>query len=448
MSRIGGTVLVARRFPGQARAPFRNGEQVRAERDARVRNLVRYAVETVPYYRELGVDPRELRTVDDLARLPLLERPVLQATPLRFVSESRRARGAFRLATSGTTGMPVAVYHDRLSMLENIAFSERERAVEACFVGRRFRYAVVQVMNASSAVGRVRSWYDGASYRPFRPRRRVLLVDLPLETIAAEIDRCRPDVVEGYGGHLEMLFRYVLERGVDHRPAAIVFGRDAMTEEGRLLIEAGLGAPVLSRYRAIESLKIGYACELRRGLHLHEDLCHVRIVRRDGAPAGPGESGEVVLSNLVNHATVLLNYRLGDLARLTDEPCPCGRTGGMLVDFDGRADDILELVDGTLVHPGRVQSVVAGREGVRRTQLVQLERDRFELRVVAPVDAYGRHRESLRAEMSELLGGAAVHVVRRGSLDPPDGRKFRQIEALRTARSQSPSVGISSASRR
>ena len=59
---------------------------------------------------------------------------------------------------------------------------------------------------------------------------------------------------------------------------------------------------VMSRYCAVEAFKIGYFCEERTGFHLHDDLCHVRIVRADGTARRAGEPGEIVISNLVNHA--------------------------------------------------------------------------------------------------------------------------------------------------
>ena len=78
----------------------------------------------------------------------------------------------------------------------------------------------------------------------------------------------------------------------------------------------------MSRYCAVESFKIGYFCEERTGFHLHEDLCHLRVLAADGREAAPGEPGEVVISNLVNHASVLLNYRLGDIATYSSEHLP------------------------------------------------------------------------------------------------------------------------------
>ena len=94
------------------------------------------------------------------------------------------------------------------------------------------------------------------------------------------------------------------------------------------------GIPVLGRYAAVEAFKIGFFCEQRTGFHLHEDLCHV-VVAED----------EVVITNLVNRGTVLVNYRLGDLASLASDSCPCGRTSLRLAALKGRTDEIVRLTE-------------------------------------------------------------------------------------------------------
>ena len=68
---------------------------------------------------------------------------------------------------------------------------------------------------------------------------------------------------------------------------------------------------MLSRYGAVECFRIGYTCEHDEGFHIHESLCDLKIVGPDGTRLADGEPGEVVISNLVNRATVLLNYNLG-----------------------------------------------------------------------------------------------------------------------------------------
>jgi phenylacetate-coenzyme A ligase PaaK-like adenylate-forming protein len=93
---------------------------------------------------------------------------------------------------------------------------------------------------------------------------------------------------------------------------------------------------VISRYNAIECFEIAFTCEQRDGFHVHDDLCYTRTAGPGGQTLPPGQRSEVIISNLVNRATVLLNYRLGDFASVRGEPCPCGRTTTLLSSIDGR----------------------------------------------------------------------------------------------------------------
>ena len=425
-------MTILRALPGQRRAPYLPRERVRALRDANVRSIVRYAVETVPHYRELGIDPKDFGSAEDLARLPLLEKETVQAEGKRFRSESQLGADAVHFRTGGTTGLPLDVYHDSRSLLLNIAYAERDRAVEAGACGKRLRYSAVDLDSHGGTVHQVQRFYRGSSFRPFRPARHAVMIEQPLDRIVEQVNAVEPNVIRGNGGHLEAFFREALARGLQlHRPAVVVYYGDVLTDEGRELIESRLGATVLSRYGAMEAFKIGYLCEERSGFHLYEDLCHVRIVREDGADAAEGELGEIVVTNLVNRGTVLLNYRLGDLARLGPPGCPCGRTSPLLTDLEGRLADVLYLPNGEFVHPISVRVLVKGISGLVRFQFVQHERDRFELRL-ATVDQEGfdRGAERVRADLERLFPGCRVELTRCEALGPEPGRKFKPFVAL------------------
>jgi phenylacetate-CoA ligase len=210
-----------------------------------------------------------------------------------------------------------------------------------------------------------------------------------------------------------------------------MYSGDTMSVTGRDLIEGEFGIPVLSAYNAVECFKIGFTCERRDGFHVHEDLCDVRIVGPDGSDLPVGEKGEVVISNLVNRGTVLLNYRLGDLARLDEARCDCGRTSRRLVDLDGRVDETIEIAGGTFVYPTRVWHVFRERPDILRYQLVQHEPDRFELRVVT---TEGREAERAASEAVDdlrlILGGSKVELSRHDELPAGPGGKFRHLVPL------------------
>ncbi len=432
-----GNVVIAANLGGQRRIPFLPREQLEARRDRRIRRMVTYAAATVPYYRDFfaraGFDPRRINGADDLDRLPTLDRDLVRAQPHLFVAETPAARRALPFVTSGTTGTPLQIRHDRRSLLANIAFGERERdpVIRGC--GGTFRPKELYVGYATSTFKKVEAFYAESTLLPVRPQRRFVSLLEPVEQIAAIADAERPDVLVGYGGWIDLFFKTIAARGITLRPPKmVIYMGEALPYGARAYIEGQFGIPVLSRYNAVEAFKIGFFCEQRTGFHLHEDLCHVRIVGPNGRTAAPGEPGAVVISNLVNRASVLLNYPIGDVASISAEACSCGRTFKLLSELEGRVEDILPLADGRFVHPRAIWQVFKNDPEVLQYQLTQHEPQRFDL-TLATVDepAFRRALARARPDLERVLGaGAIIDATRRSEIDRGTSAKFRAVASL------------------
>jgi phenylacetate-CoA ligase len=190
-----------------------------------------------------------------------------------------------------------------------------------------------------------------------------------------------------------------------------------MTEE--------LGIAVLSVYQAVESTGIiGWECELQNGHHLNVDLCPIRILGSDGRELPAGESGQVVVSNLVNRGTILLNYMLGDLAALQPEWCGCGRSLPLLSQLEGRSTDWLRSASGQLIHPQTMRGILREVEGIRRYQLVQERPGRVRVVTVASPEAdRERIRSRVVAESRELPDPIEAEVEFSETLPRTEGGK-------------------------
>jgi phenylacetate-coenzyme A ligase PaaK-like adenylate-forming protein len=432
--KLRGNAVIAAHLPGQREVPFLPRERLEALRDRRIRRLVAYAAETVPYYRDWfarsGVDPREIAGARDLERLPVLEKELVRARPELFVAESRAAKGALAFRTSGSTGAPIEIRHDRRSLLANLAFGERERQPVIRSCGGSFRPREIYVGYETSTFKKVVAFYDASTLLPVRPARRFVSLLEPIETIAALVNAERPDVLVGYGGWMALFFRTVAARGLPlHPPKLALYMGEALPHGARAQIEGTFGIPVLSRYNAVEAFKIGFFCEERTGFHLHEDLCHVRIAGPDGRQVPAGTQGEVVITNLVNRGTVLLNYPLGDLASLSQAHCPCGRTSALLSELEGRVEDILPLADGRFLHPRAVWQVLKDDPSVLQYQLTQEEPRRFTLTLTTMDEASFRAAAGRALpRLERLLGpGAVIGPLWDGALPRRDERKFRAV---------------------
>ena len=434
LDKLYGNAVVFSNLRAQHRIPYFSEKKLHELRDKRLRKVVQYAATTVPYYRSLfqreGIDPGKIRTVADLDMLPLVDKHELRKDPSRFLSTSSQGKNSIAFLTSGSTGLPLNIHHDPNSLLANIAFGERQRKVVSGICGRTVGCKEALIGYAGCASTKVWDFYEKKTYIPLRPQRLLIPISKTVESVVEELNRFRPNVLISYGSYLEAFFKTLDSLGLSvHLPQVVRYGGDAMTNAGRNFIEEKFGVPVLSTYQAMECFKIGFFCDARESFHLHEDLCHVKIVNADGEKVANDKKGEVVISNLVNRGTVLLNYRLGDIASISSQKCSCGRTLSLLSDVEGRVEDIIVLPDGQFVHPRVVWSIFKQKNEVLQYQLIQHEPLRFELKLVtAGQEAHHGFLRGILADLREVLGHSAISEADfYDELPRQNGGKFRSV---------------------
>lgn len=407
-----------------------------AVQNRRVRAIVLHAYETVPYYREVmdkcGLSPRDFHTAEDLAGLPVLTGKQLANEPARLLSHRYTNGRSLQLHSSGTSGFAKQIFYDPAALFLALAHGHRQRLVLARFVGRKFGYREMSFVRPESVSIQMRRFYESHSWVPKRIelKRGFSSPGATFEDNIARLNALQPDVLRGYGSHLGALFRHAWKHGVSiYRPRAITYGADRMAEPDRHLIETEFGVPVLSIYQATEALRIGFQCERRGAFHLNMDDVAVRVVDENGNSVGPGERGTLMISNLTNRATVLLNYKLGDVVTLSANPCPCKRTLPTIERIDGRADDFIVLPGGRKIHAVVVLAPLLRVPGVIQVQLTQEELQKFFLRVVCLASAeWSMVSRELAAALRSTLGeGLALDLSRTDSIPPEPNGKFRSV---------------------
>lgn len=418
----------------EASLPFWSAERLQALQNRRVRSIVSHAYATVPFYREemdrAGLHPRDFRTADDLSRLPFVTGDDLASAPERFHSRSYTAKNSLTLHTSGTSGRPKHCSHDHAALFRMMAYGHRQRNVLSHFLGDRLGYREMVVCPHWSVSHQLRHFYAQNTWIPggIDFKRASLSPEGRIEDNIGRINEFKPDLIRGYGSYIGILFKEAYERGIPlHRPKAVLYGADCMTDPDRKLIECSYGVPVLSSYQSTEFLRIAYQCERRQGFHMNVDHVAVRIVDGSGRTLGPGERGEIIVSNLVNRATVLLNYKLGDIVTLESSGCTCGRTLPLLARIDGRTRDLIVLPDGEVLHALVFMPKLQSAPGVVRVQLMQHGVGHFTVRAVCTADTVWRKtREVLEQVMVSQFGSETRVAIERVDIIRADaGGKIR-----------------------
>jgi len=353
IKRLFTTACLALRGRVESRVPFWSERTIRRRQTRNLRRIVAHAFRYVPYYQDLakshGFSPRDFHTCDDLARLPLIDGRTLQQDPLAFASTAFPLSSLVKLFSTGTAayGTKTVYWHPRL-LLSGIAYGERDRSILRQLVGKSHGLVRLSFFHPDSSTSTVGRFHTARLLVP----RAIMKThwassDLPYTEVAQLFNDIKPDVVYSYGSFAESFLLYVLDHGLAvYLPRVWIFGGDGMSEEGRQRIEETLECILYSTYQAIETGRIGFECEMNSGYHINTDLCHVRLVNEDGETVSPGEIGKVVISNLCNPGSILLNYLIGDYASWSTEPCSCGRTLPLLHLTGARTSSFLRLRDG------------------------------------------------------------------------------------------------------
>lgn len=302
----------------------------------------------------------------------------------------------------------------------------------ARFVGKSLGYREMDAVRSAGTSVTLRKFYDAHSWTPraMDLQRRILSPDQSLESNIAHINAFRPNVIRGYASYIGAVFRRAHERKLALSPPEVVsYGAETLSPFDRQLIESEFGVRVISTYQAVEALRIAFQCELCQGFHISLDDVAVRVVDSDGKSLEPGGTGDIVISNLTNRATVLLNYKLRDVVTLSPSACACGRTLPTLQGIDGRSDDLVTLSDGHVTHSSVVLQGLRSIAGVVQIQLVQETLEHFSLRAVcAELVDWQRMRRDLDGALRELLGhDITLDLERVDAIAPEPGGKVRAV---------------------
>jgi phenylacetate-CoA ligase len=402
---------------------------LRSLQRTRAAELAAFAAAHTDWYREryTGVDFRGLAEPGAFESLPVLERDDVRRHFARIRSSEATPRTVKHAVTSGSTGEPLRLLRDA-------------RANHRTLGWRLHRWWGVSpgddkaLIWRDTAPSRWRSaWHDALWW----PTRTVQMdanqIDEPaLERFLEGWERVRPALVTGYVGAVVELAQFLRRSGRTPAPpkAVGVTAAPVAPEQKRFLAEV-FRAPAYDHYQCIEVPMIAGECARGDGLHVFADARLVELLGDDGRPVGPGQCGQVVITDLRNRVFPLIRYRLGDLARWREGACPCGVTLPLLEPVQGRISDALRLPSGLVVAGEGLNSLFHPFPGAVRQFQLRQEADRsLTLRcvrgrdadaeaqmaaVIARLETLVRHEVPVRLELVEAIPhdrGKARTVVR------------------------------------
>ena len=371
---------------------------------ARLKRMLVHAANTVPYYRSRipMTNWENLRAGDwsAFSDLPITEKASLRSDTHSFLSGGKPHHSWIEWNTSGTTGSPIQLFYEREAVARQYAYVERYR--EQAGVSRFLRRASFTGKMIVTGENPSRFW------RSDWANRALLLstVHLNSDTIPkylAALAQFQPAYLSGYPSAIYLLAQHALRNGNRSlRIPTILTSAETLLEVQRDTIEAAFSGKIFDQYGQTEMQSFWFQCRYRR-MHAHPLFGVTEIVTPEGRPCRPGESGDVVLTGLINKSLPLIRYRVGDRATWADsDRCPCGRSMPMIESIEGRREDYLFSRQRGWV--GRMDPALKGVKGVVECQFVQEIPEAVRVLCVPAPDFRTEDRLHLESNLRSRLG--------------------------------------------
>ena len=409
----------------------------------RLKWSVRHAYDNVAFYQkkydEAGFHPDQLKTLDDMRRIPFLKKQDMRdnypfglfAVPLSKVVRVH--------ASSGTTGNATVVGYTKNDLevwAEVVARSLSSYGVtENDIIQVAYGYGLftggLGLHYGAEKLGALTVPISGGN----TPRQLMLFKDFGTTVFCGT-----PSYALNIADYIEKnLPEYKIE---DTKLRIGVFGAEPWTEAMRNEIEKRLKIDAYDIYGLSEVIGPGVSCECseKSGLHVFEDHFYVEIINPETGEVLPeGEKGEIVYTSLTKEAFPGIRYRSRDITRLYHDGCRCGRTLVKMEKVTGRSDDML-IIRGVNVFPSQVESVLMEFEGTQPHYQIIVDRkgslDDIEVMVEVEekffsdrITVLNTLSKNINDKFKSVLGiNAKVTLVEPGTIPRSEGKAVRVID--------------------
>lgn len=417
-------------------------EDLEAVQLRRLRATLERVYTNVPFYvkkfKEAGITPDDIQSLDDLKRIPFTEKQDLRdnypygmfAVPMDDIVRIHASSGTTGQATVvGYTAKDVDTWADLMARSLAAGGATRGDIIHNAY-GYGLFTGGLGVHYGAEKLGACVIPVSGGNTK----RQIVIMKDFGPTILTA---------TPSYALHLAEVAD---ETGVSFEDLKFkygIFGAEPWSEKMREEIEKKLNLVAVDIYGLSEVIGPGVAIECyeaKKGLHIFEDHFIPEIIDPStGKVLSHGETGELVFTSITKEAFPVIRYRTRDITSLNPEPCVCGRTHIRMNRVSGRSDDML-IIRGVNVFPSQIESILMEIKGVEpHYQLVVDREENLDILKVMvevgekvfsdEVKLLQKLEKQITENIKEYLGvSVTVKLVEPKTITRSEGKAIRVID--------------------
>ncbi len=415
-------ILKAKYLYQLMRSQWKSFDELKAMQDKKLRAMIRYAYENVPFYQDkfdrAGVLPGDINTAEDLPKLPVTtKQEIKEGFPLQMIAKGVDINKCWLPHTSGSTGTPMIVAYNEAA--EDFQKAVALRPNISC--GQGYFDKWVTFTDPRHITGKKLFQHFGL----FNPTRISLFESL--DNQIALLRKIKPKILEGYPSHLYTLVKKIRELNASVNPKIIFTTAELLNSNVRKYIESNLNAPIYDQFGCVELGRTAWQCPKREGYHIDVEAIIMEFVAK-GQQVAEGEVGEIVYTELYNFAMPLIRYASGDIGKLANRTCSCGRGLPLMEMVLGRRDDFLTCLNGSLITPITMDLIFKNMIVIDECRVIQ---ERIDLIIVQTVSQKPLSQillDEIESRIKTVLGkDIKLEIQQLDKLDKDTSGKLRKV---------------------
>lgn len=405
-------------------------EKIRSIQKGKLRALLRWSYDTVPFYRrtmsQLSLNPHCDEPFYVLSKMPVLKKDTIR----KYFSELNTCRFRRKIAgqTSGSTGMPLTFLHD----FNTISVGSACFYYGLSWYGYKLGDKLVRLWGRRPVMSRksrmismimdpLRNFHDLNAH--FMSEEHMLNYYLFLR-------RKKPKVLYGYVSSLCLLSSFLEKQRLEPpKIGFLVTTAEMLNRYQREHLASAFDSEVYDQYGSVEVASIAFECPFHQGLHVMQGHVIVELIK-DGCEVSEGEVGNVIVTDLDNFQMPLIRYSIEDLAKKGSSTCSCGRKLQKLKSIEGRTSDIIVGLNGNRVHgeffTHLIESTgIAQRNLVEKFQVIQKSRSTIIFKIKSEIKLSKQQFDLLTRLVQSYLGDVEIVYEQTDDIEPHPSGKHR-----------------------
>jgi phenylacetate-CoA ligase len=340
----------------------------------RLRELLEYAYDNVPYYGEVfkknRLLPSDFKSLDDLRKLPVLRKEDVVSNFDKLIakqfSRAGKRRHLAKRYTGGSTGTPMLFYHDRRSMVWREAFFAYRNKSAGLNPGDKFVWICSTPFSGERRGSKL-------PYK-FVPGGLMLSSLAPgpqqFEEYLKLINKFQPDYVAGLPSLVYDLACFSGSANGDIRFGVFFSTSENLHNFQKEKIRKQFSCEIFDYYSSQEIHNLACECRVHKGMHVEMRHVVLEIAGSGGQPLPRGERGKILCTGLINRAMPLIRYDTGDVGLVSQRSCSCGRGLALLEGFEGRETDVI-CYKGRRFYATALSVIVEEFNNIKECQFIQ-----------------------------------------------------------------------------